>query len=112
MCVIHKGWRLKLLSSLSVLVCSTVIALITCNMYIFSNKVGGLHIKIMMVSTKIKTSGINACDNPEKFMMVMGKIDYFPTKEGLESLRINESKVNWHAENQAENGKRQKAIKR
>ena len=45
-------------------------------------------------------------------LMVMGKIDYFPTKEGLESLRINESKVNWHAENQAENGKRQKAIKR
>ena len=29
----------------------------------------------MMVSTKIKTSGINACHNPEKFMMVMGKIE-------------------------------------
>ena len=99
MCVIHKGWRLKLLSSLSVLVCSTVIALITCNMYIFSNKVGGLHIKIMMVSTKIKTSGINACHNPEKLMMVMGKIEMnginaFNNPENIHECFLNLKELN------------------
>ena len=38
-------------------------------------------------------------------MMATGKIENVPTKEGLESLRIDEAKVNLHVESQEENGK-------
>ena len=41
-------------------------------------------------------------------MMATGKIENVPTKEGLESLRIDEAKVNLHVESQEENGKGRK----
>ena len=41
-------------------------------------------------------------------MMATGKIENVPTKEGLESLRIDEAKVILHVESQEENGKGRK----
>ena len=44
-------------------------------------------------------------------MMATGRIESIPTKEGLESLRIVESKVNLYVESQVEGEKGEKAIK-
>ena len=41
-------------------------------------------------------------------MLATGKIENIPTKEGLESLRIDESKVNLYVKSQVDNGKGRK----
>ena len=41
-------------------------------------------------------------------MMATGKIENIPTKEGVESLRIDEAKANLHVESQEQNGKGRK----